>query len=324
MLNDCIKPNWARTGAVCLAAYLLLVVMMAGTLPTPLYTLYAKQLDLSPLLVTLVFATYAVAILFTLLLFGKLSDLLGRRAVFGIGVGLACIGVLVFLFQPTFVGLLSGRFLSGMAVGLMVGTTTAYLAELLHNRPLAALISSLCNMSGLGLGALLSGSVAEYAAQPLCASYQTWLIMLLPVLLLHWMPETVQHNVSLSGLRLQRLRVPSEIRHIFMAVAAAVLCGFSFLGLFAALVGRFLAVGLHLGGFLLSGAIVFSAFFSATIGQLLAVWLSSRRAVLVGAMLLPAGLACIWLAFHLASMFLFLLSAVLGGVGAGCSSSNLI
>jgi MFS family permease len=172
-------------------------------------------------------------------------------------------------------------------------------------------------MSGLGLGALLSGLVAEHAAQPLFASYQALLLMLLPGLLLPWLPETVTHDKPRPPLRLQRLRVPHEIRATFMAVAMAVLCGFSFLGLFAALAGRFLEVGLHRGGFLLSGFIVFSAFFSASIGQLLAMRLSPRRVLPGGVMLLPLGVACVWLAFHWASMPLFLSGAVLGGIGAG-------
>ncbi|MBK5512155.1 MFS transporter [Pseudomonas sp. TH15] len=303
--------------AVWLSTYLLLVVMMVGTLPTPLYPLYARQLDLSPFWVTLVFASYALAILFKLLIFGRLSDLLGRRVVLGIGIGLTLASLLSFLLWPTLVGLFVGRLLSGMAVGLMVGATTAYLAELLGNRSLAALIASLSNMGGLGLGALLSGWVAEQAAQPLHASYAVLLLMLLPAVLLPWMPETVIHGGTRPPLRWQRLRIPSEMRQAFMAVAMSVLCGFSFLGLFAALAGRFLAVGLHQSGILLSGSIVFLAFCSAAIGQLLVLRMAPRRVVPVGVLLLPVALASVWLAFEFTSLTLFLGGAVLGGMGAG-------
>lgn len=303
--------------AVWLSTYLLLVVMMVGTLPTPLYPLYARQLDLSPFWVTLVFASYALAILFKLLIFGRLSDLLGRRVVLGLGIGLTLASLLSFLLWPTLVGLFVGRLLSGMAVGLMVGATTAYLAELLGNRSLAALIASLSNMGGLGLGALLSGWVAEQAAQPLHASYAVLLLMLLPAVLLPWMPETVIHGGTRPPLRLQRLRIPSEMRQAFMAVAMSVLCGFSFLGLFAALAGRFLAVGLHQSGILLSGSIVFLAFCSAAIGQLLVLRMAPRRVVPVGVLLLPVALASVWLAFEFTSLTLFLGGAVLGGMGAG-------
>ncbi|WP_305883460.1 MFS transporter [Chromobacterium sp. IIBBL 290-4] len=303
--------------AAWLGAYLLLAVMMAGTLPTPLYPLYAQRLGLSPLWVTLVFASYALAILFKLLVFGKLSDLLGRRPVLVLSVGLTGASLLAFLYWPSLPGLFVGRILSGMAVGLMVGAVTAYLAELLRNRALAALITSLCNMSGLGLGALLSGAVSQYAAQPLHASYQLLLGMLLPGLLLPWLPETVKHEGPRPALRLQRLGIPAEIRQAFMAAAMAVLCGFSFLGLFAALAGRFLAVGLHRGGFLLSGGMVFSAFCCAALGQLLVVRMPPRKVVPAGVLLLPLALACVWLAFRLASMPLFLAGAAVGGMGAG-------
>jgi predicted MFS family arabinose efflux permease len=302
-----------------LAAYLLLIVMMVGTLPTPLYPLYARKLHLSSLVITLVFASYALAILFKLLAFGKLSDVLGRRPVLGLGLGLALGSVLVFLCWPTLLGLFIGRILSGMAVGLMVGATTAYLTELLRNRSIAALVTSVCNMGGLGLGALLSGVVAAHTTQPLATSYEVLMIMLLPGLLLPCLPETISHEGTRPALKLQRLRMPAEIRQIFMASALAVLCGFSFLGLFAALVGRFLAEGLHRGGFVLSGGIAFFVFFSAAVGQLLVMRLAPRRVVSAGMLLLPLALVCVWLAFHLASISLFLGGAALGGLGAGIS-----
>ena len=44
------------------SVYLLIVVMMAGTLPTPLHSFYARRLGLSPLWITMVFAMYVLAI----------------------------------------------------------------------------------------------------------------------------------------------------------------------------------------------------------------------------------------------------------------------
>ena len=135
-----MKGDWvmermfSRELAAVVSAYLLIVVMMAGTLPTPLYSLYAQQLGLSPLWITMVFAMYALAILAALLLFGRLSDSLGRLPVIAISLGLTLLCLLTFIFRPTLSGLFVARAFSGLAVGLLVGTTTAYLAELLDNR----------------------------------------------------------------------------------------------------------------------------------------------------------------------------------------------
>ncbi|CAM5644898.1 hypothetical protein SCALM49S_02933 [Streptomyces californicus] len=55
---------------------------MAGSpLPTPLYGLYRAQLGFSELMVTVVFAVYALGVIATLLLAGNVSDEAGRRPV---------------------------------------------------------------------------------------------------------------------------------------------------------------------------------------------------------------------------------------------------
>src|SRR5215831_19221535 len=49
--------------------------------PTPLYRLYQQGFDLSPLLLTVIFAAYAFSLLAALLTVGSLSDHVGRRPV---------------------------------------------------------------------------------------------------------------------------------------------------------------------------------------------------------------------------------------------------
>ena len=61
------------------AAYALTVTMIGTTLPTPLYGLYRGKFGFSELMVTLIFATYAVGVIAALLLFGSFSDVVGRR-----------------------------------------------------------------------------------------------------------------------------------------------------------------------------------------------------------------------------------------------------
>jgi hypothetical protein len=69
-----------RVRAPFVAVAYALVVMLAGSnLPTPLYPTYQRVFALSPLLVTLVYATYAFTVMPCLLVFGPLSDAVGRR-----------------------------------------------------------------------------------------------------------------------------------------------------------------------------------------------------------------------------------------------------
>src|SRR3954447_20793029 len=104
-------PGTARGGvrSVVVVTYLFTVVMLGGTVPSPLYPFYVRTLGLTPLLVTVVFAAYAVGTLAALLLFGGLSDRVGRRPVLALAVGVAVASTLVFLFWQTLPGLLLGR-----------------------------------------------------------------------------------------------------------------------------------------------------------------------------------------------------------------------
>src|SRR5580692_5502931 len=83
------KPSilTAHTGHLSPAAsfYLLAsmtVSFLAGSsAPTPLYPLYQAMWGFSPVMLTIVFGIYALAVLAALLVAGRLSDHLGRRPV---------------------------------------------------------------------------------------------------------------------------------------------------------------------------------------------------------------------------------------------------
>jgi MFS family permease len=111
-------------------AGLLLVMMMGGTLPIPLYVLYEKQMGFGPLGVTVVFASYVVGTLAALVTLGDLSDHIGRRRVLATGVACATISTVGFLVASGIELLIAARIVSGLAAGFVTGTATAALAEL--------------------------------------------------------------------------------------------------------------------------------------------------------------------------------------------------
>ncbi len=55
------------------------VVLLASTAPSPLYGIYQQRWQFTSTLLTVVFAAYAIVLLLTLLLLGRLSDHVGRR-----------------------------------------------------------------------------------------------------------------------------------------------------------------------------------------------------------------------------------------------------
>src|ERR1700745_1805233 len=101
-----------------------MAVMAFTTVPTPLWSLYARRDHLSSLTVTLVFAAYAVAVALSLFLGGHLSDSYGRRRVLAPAIALNLIAGVVFVFWPLLPGLLVARVVSGLGIGATTATAT--------------------------------------------------------------------------------------------------------------------------------------------------------------------------------------------------------
>src|SRR3954452_25004820 len=107
-----------------------LVLMAGANLATPLYAIYAKRFHFSSLVLTAIFATYAIVLVPSLVLFGRLSDRLGRRIVFLLGLLFAVAGLVVFAVAQSDLWLFGARALQGLAVGMISGAATAALVEL--------------------------------------------------------------------------------------------------------------------------------------------------------------------------------------------------
>src|ERR1700722_19367454 len=151
-----------------LTAGVLLVLMLGGTLPVPLYVLYERQMGFGPLGVTVVFAAYVAGTLVALVALGDLSDHIGRKKVLAVAVACAAASTALFLVASGIGVLVAARVVSGVAAGFATGTATAALAELQPrgDHRAAAVVASGSNMTGLGLGPLTAGLFAEYVAMP--------------------------------------------------------------------------------------------------------------------------------------------------------------
>src|ERR1700733_15217092 len=83
-----------------LAFYLqasIIVLFLAGSsAPTPLYAVYQAAWGFTPITITVVFGSYAIAGLAALLVFGSVSDHIGRRPVLIAAALVQTIAMVVF------------------------------------------------------------------------------------------------------------------------------------------------------------------------------------------------------------------------------------
>jgi MFS family permease len=325
---DCLDhpPAAGRTGpavasrvAFWLAALILSITMLGTTLPTPLYVIYQAQWHFSAAIVTVTFAVYAVAVLATLLLAGHSSDQAGRKPVLAAALASSTLSTVVFILAPNVGVLIVGRILSGLSAGLMTGTATAALTELVPATASrrASLVATAANMGGLGLGPLIAGLFAQYAPHPTTLVFEVYLAVLAAAgLCLLLVPETVNPRRR-PTLRFAGLGIPERGRSEFIAAGVAVFAAFSLLGLFAALAPTFLGNVLHQNNHAVQGGVVFLLLAVGTLTQLALARFNSRQVVMAGLGLLLAALALTVVALSQADMALFLAGTVVGGVAIG-------
>ncbi|MDF2256790.1 MFS transporter [Streptantibioticus ferralitis] len=294
---------------------------MAGTtLPTPLYGLYREQIGFSELMVTVVFAVYALGVIATLLVAGDFSDVLGRRPVLLFALGLSVLSAVCFLYEGGLPLLFAGRLLSGFAAGLFSGAATAAVLELAaqEQRGRAGFAATAANMGGLGCGPLLSGFLAQYAPWPLRLPFLVHIALLVVAIAVTGaLPETVARRTPRPPLRPQGMVVPEQTREAFAPAGLAAFAGFSLLGLFTAVSPSFVAQTLGDRNLAVTGVIVFSVFCSSTAGQLLMPRVGVRRALPAGCLVLTLGIALVASSLLVESLPVLVVGAVVGGLGQG-------
>ena len=316
-------PRRHRAG-LWAVAFAFTTVLAFSTVPTPLYAIYQARDGFSTFMVTVIFAAYAVGVILALFFAGHVSDWLGRRRALVPAVLTSVVSALVFVFWPSLPGLLVGRVLNGLSVGVVTATATAYLAELhLGARPGASpkraqVLANTANLGGLGLGPIIAGALTVTVQAPLTVPFVLFAALLaLAAIGVALTPETVTRQSPRPAYRPQRVAVPAEARGRFFGAAAGGGAALAAFGLFTSLAPSFLADTLHQTSHLLAGIPAFTAFASAVAAQLATDAWPVRRLLATGMATLSAGLVLVVVAIWIPSLAGFLAGGVIAGAGAG-------
>ncbi|HJQ75497.1 MAG TPA: MFS transporter, partial [Gaiellaceae bacterium] len=303
------------TGFV-LAVFAFFVAMVGTTLPTPLYPLFEQRYGFGTLLVTVIFAIYAFGVIAGLILFGNLSDRLGRKPVLLLGLVLSAASALLFLLAGSLVPVYAGRVVSGLSAGIFTGTATAYVIDLAPSgrRRLASFVAVVANLGGLGAGTLLSGLLAQWAPHALRTPFAVDLGLVAAATVgLALAPETVERTGL--GFELRRLSVPPEAMGVFVRAALAGATAFAVSGVFGSVAPEFLGLGLHRHSPALAGLLVFVLFVLSVAGQALVVRI--RNALAAGCGLLAVGVTLLAVSLATDSLAALFASAAVAGLGQG-------
>ena len=306
-------------------AFAFLIVMASATLPSPLYGLYRTRDDLSAFTVTVIYAIYAAGTIATLLSVRYTAPRAGRRGLMLGSVVTMMVAAGVLAVWKALPGLLVGRLITGVGVGLAAGTAIAYLIELrVREDPNPSSVVSARNIGtaisvgALGIGALVAGVLAEWVRFPLTVPYLV-LIALGAIALagLATAPETATAAPAAPAGSLAS-SAPRSVR-ILVPASLTTLAAFAANGLFAGLSGLFLATTFHHPSHALSGATLFLVFSAGVVSQSATDGLPASRVFVLGTISMLIGLALLVTSVRLEtpSLALFLVAGTLIGAGAG-------
>lgn len=205
------------TQALWLKGLILTSFLAASTVPSPLYAVYRSIWGFSPLTLTVVFASYAFAMLVALLVFGALSDYRGRREVVLASIILE-IGAVYLFWQADSVGwLLAARILQGVATGIATSALGAGLVDLHRER--GALVNSVAPMVGLGVGGLGSSVLVQFAPAPTRLVFDVLLLVFALLLVAaFFLPETARRRPGAWKSLLPTISVPAKARATMLRV----------------------------------------------------------------------------------------------------------
>lgn len=298
-----------------------LTLMAFGTVPTPLWPIYQVRDHFGAITVTVAFAVMVIGAAGGLGFLGHLSDRFGRRRIIlpALLTGIASAAVLAI--WPQLPGLLVGRILTGLAIGLMASTATAYLTDLYREaRPEAAptfpaLVATVSNLGGLALGPLVAGVLAQWAPAPVRTSYLIFGgLMVVLLLMVLSSPETVDTELADQD-RPVRFAVRSGQQ--FAAAAALGFFAFAVMGLFSSLGAIIVRGELGITSYFVGGLAPFVTFAASAVAQLAVGRMAYRRVLVLGTVLFPLGLALTAVSLYHPVLWLFLVAAAFAGSGAG-------
>jgi MFS family permease len=187
------------------------------------YPLYETNWGVSTTTVTWIFAAYPLALIPVLLIFGGLSDQIGRRASMLFGLAAELIGVLLFAVATDVFWLLAGRALMGLGVGLSIGPASVAMVEFsAHGKEQrAGAITTAVSALGIALAMIVGGALTEYAPLPMRLNFIVLAAVIVVVgYLVFKMPRHVRTKAE-KRWQVRLIKIPSGSRGFFLAGAMA-------------------------------------------------------------------------------------------------------
>jgi MFS family permease len=296
----------------------ILLIASAGA-PVPLFAVYQAEHGVGDSDLTTAFAIYVVAVAAALLLFGRLSDVCGRRSV---GVAAFVMGAAASVLMSRVGGtsdLYIGRALQGIAIGTGSSALGAWTYELRPDAPrLASAVVSGAPTGGLACGALLGGVLLDWipGGEHLVMMVLASAVGLAAVFTM-FAHETTTTSTRAAGSARPSFQLPLGARLVFAAAAGIGTANWAMGGFYQSLVPSVLVRELEVATHVVSGVAVAALVGTSALTGIAAKRVSTFVLVLAGALLFAAGATGLVVAFWQGSAVLLIVATVAIGGGHG-------
>jgi len=308
-------PTLSRRGSFLTAGLVAALALWASAAPTVVYPLYASQWALTTATTTAVFAVYPLVLVVTLIVFGNLSDSIGRRITILIGLGLLFAGSMAFAVAPDLSWVFVGRALMGAGVGFALSPATAAMVEFARESSRASSATTAATAGGLTLATLVGGALVQYAPEPLHLTFWVLAIACALGIGLAWFLPRHTMDPTAQRWRPRRPMIPQDRRIPFAAGTLGVSAAYSLGAIYLALGAQIARDLVGSPNVLLDGAVIALSAVSIGVVAVLGRAIPARTALVVGPLLASAGLAALVVAGLQHSLIAFLVSSIIGGAG---------
>jgi MFS family permease len=295
-------------------------VAAASGAPSPLYPVYQAQFGFSEVTLTAVFAAYVFALMLSLLTVGRLSDYVGRRVVLAGALLVDAAAMALFVGANGVGWLICARLVQGFATGAAFGAAGAYLFDLQPSdgSRLGALVNTAAPTFGIGLGAIVTGVLVQYAPHP------TRLIFVVLVLLFvalvfstALLPETVPRVPGAVASLRPEIAVPTRARRAFAAAIPTMVSTWALNGLILSVGASLLATVFGQTNHAVIGLVIGLFTASAAAASVVDRNLSPADMTRLGSTVIAVGVVLFVLALAWRSIALFVVASIVAGGGFG-------
>jgi hypothetical protein len=212
------RPALSSRAMTYYAALTIMTFFAVSAAPTPLYHYYQREMHLSPLLVSVIFAAYSFSMLAAFLTVARLSDFVGRRPMILAALLTNAVALVLFILAQSADALIVARIVQGVATGV---ASTTLGAVILDTDPRdGSLYNSVTAFVGLTAGVLLAGVLLAYAPLPGQLVYAVLLALtLLEAAGLAVLPETGMRRAGAFTALIPRVAVPAPARPVMVRIA---------------------------------------------------------------------------------------------------------